>query len=181
MYSSCSTSTSCPGSLFSASLSRWNRDPGCGWSRDHLSIQNRRVGGYSSTFRRDENPVAQTFRQIFLPPILFRRLRAAEKRDPGNKVGSTSILKNFNPVVFGQVFHILWFYIILHQSGDVLKEFYNSIYGNSLYTVRLLAVQKMSHRIMIIMTKFVICEAYSKLISLIYKMTYTAQWINQNS
>ena len=28
-------STSFPGSLFSASLSRWNRDPGCGWSRDH--------------------------------------------------------------------------------------------------------------------------------------------------
>ena len=27
-------STSFPGSLFSASLSRWNRDPGCGWSRD---------------------------------------------------------------------------------------------------------------------------------------------------
>ena len=42
--------TSFPGSLFSASLSRWNRDPGCGWSRDHLSIQNRRVGGYSGTF-----------------------------------------------------------------------------------------------------------------------------------
>ena len=28
-------STSFPGSLFSASLSHWNRDPGCGWSRDH--------------------------------------------------------------------------------------------------------------------------------------------------
>ena len=27
--------TSFPGSLFSASLSRWTRDPGCGWSRDH--------------------------------------------------------------------------------------------------------------------------------------------------
>ena len=45
--------TSFPGSLFSASLSRWNRDPGCGRSRDHLSIQNRRVGGYSSTFGRE--------------------------------------------------------------------------------------------------------------------------------
>ena len=28
-------STSFLGSLFSASLSRWNRDSGCGWSRDH--------------------------------------------------------------------------------------------------------------------------------------------------
>ena len=27
--------TTFPGSLFSSSLSRWNRDPGCGWSRDH--------------------------------------------------------------------------------------------------------------------------------------------------
>ena len=59
--------TSFPGSLFSASLSLWNRDPGCGWSRDHLSIQNRRVGGYSSTFGREENPVAPPFKQIFLP------------------------------------------------------------------------------------------------------------------
>ena len=29
------STTSFPGSLFSASLGRWNRDPGCGWSRDH--------------------------------------------------------------------------------------------------------------------------------------------------
>ena len=29
--------TSFPGSLFSASLSRWNREPACGWSRDHLA------------------------------------------------------------------------------------------------------------------------------------------------
>ena len=60
--------TSFQGSLFSASLSRWNRDPGCGWSRDHLSIQNRNVGGYSSTFGWEENPVAPPFQQIFLPP-----------------------------------------------------------------------------------------------------------------
>ena len=44
------------------------RVSGCGWSRDHLSIQNRRVGGYSSTFGRKENPVAPAFQQIFLPP-----------------------------------------------------------------------------------------------------------------
>ena len=28
--------TSFPGSLFSASLGRWKKDPGCGWSRDNL-------------------------------------------------------------------------------------------------------------------------------------------------
>ena len=42
--------TSFPGSLFSASLGRWKKDPGCGWSCDHPSIQNRRLGGYSSKF-----------------------------------------------------------------------------------------------------------------------------------
>ena len=62
-----SASTSFPGSLFSASLNRWKRDPCCGWSRDHLSIQNRRVGGYSSTFGREVNPVAPPFQQIFPP------------------------------------------------------------------------------------------------------------------
>ena len=41
-----SNPTSFPGSLFSASLSQWNRDPGCGWSRDHPSLQNDGVGGY---------------------------------------------------------------------------------------------------------------------------------------
>ena len=30
------SSTSFPGSLFSSSLGRWNKDPGRGWSRDHL-------------------------------------------------------------------------------------------------------------------------------------------------
>ena len=30
-----SSPTSFPGSLFSASLGRWKKDPGCGWSRDH--------------------------------------------------------------------------------------------------------------------------------------------------
>jgi len=29
------TATSVPGSLFSASLGRWKKDPGCGWSRYH--------------------------------------------------------------------------------------------------------------------------------------------------
>ena len=92
------TTTSFPGSLFSASLSSWSRDPGCDWSRDHLSIQNRRVEGYSSTFGREENPVTPSFQQIFLPAdsgwsrdhsqrgSLFQRLRGAEKRDPGNEV-----------------------------------------------------------------------------------------------
>jgi len=28
--------TSFPGSLFSASLGRWKKDPGCGWSCDSL-------------------------------------------------------------------------------------------------------------------------------------------------
>ena len=27
--------TSFPGSLFSASLGHWKKDPGCGWSHDH--------------------------------------------------------------------------------------------------------------------------------------------------
>ena len=49
--------TSFPGSLFSASLSRWNGDRGCGCSRDHLSIQNRRVGGYSSTFGQQDDKI----------------------------------------------------------------------------------------------------------------------------
>ena len=35
---------------------------------DHLSIQNRRVGEYSSTFGLKKNPVAPPFQQIFLPP-----------------------------------------------------------------------------------------------------------------
>ena len=63
--------TSFPGSLLSASLSRWNRDPGCDWSRDHLSIQNRRVGGYSGRFGREDDkipPCCPPFQQIFLPP-----------------------------------------------------------------------------------------------------------------
>ena len=49
--------TSFPGSLFSASLSSWNRDPGCGWSRDYLSILNRRVGGYSRTVGREDDKI----------------------------------------------------------------------------------------------------------------------------
>jgi len=31
------TPTSFPGSIFSASLGRWKKDPGWGWSRDYLS------------------------------------------------------------------------------------------------------------------------------------------------
>ena len=57
IYISQNVPTSFPGSLFPASLSRWNRDPGCDWSRDHLSIRNRRVAGYSSTFGREDNKI----------------------------------------------------------------------------------------------------------------------------
>ena len=88
-----------PGSLFSASLSRWNRDPCCGWSRDHLSIQNRRVSGYSSTFGREDNKIPHPSSRFFYHPdsrwsrdqpqprSLYLRLREAEKRDPGYAVG----------------------------------------------------------------------------------------------
>ena len=91
-------STSLPGSLFSACLSRWNRDPGCGWSCDHLSIQNRRVGGYSSTFGREDDEIPHPSSRFFYHPdsgwshdqlqpgSLFLRLREAEKRDPANEV-----------------------------------------------------------------------------------------------
>ena len=90
--------TSFPGSLFSASLSHWNRDPGCGWSHDHLSIQNRRVGGYSITFGREDDKIPHPSSIFFYHPdsgwsrdqpqpgSLFPRLREAEKRDPGNEV-----------------------------------------------------------------------------------------------
>ena len=95
--------TSFPGSLFSAYLSRWNRDPGCGWSHDHLSIQNRRVGGYSSTLGREDGkipPCCPTLPEDFStnqilgghardqpqPGSLFQRLREAEKKDPGTRL-----------------------------------------------------------------------------------------------
>ena len=80
-------------------LSRWNRDPGCGWSRDHLSIQNRRVGGYSSTFFREDDKIPHSSSRFFYHPdsgwssdqlqpgSLFQRLREA-KRDPGNEVAT---------------------------------------------------------------------------------------------
>ena len=61
-------STLLPGSLFSASLGRWNRDPGCGWSRDHLSIQNRRVGWYSSTFGRANDKIHHPPSRFFYHP-----------------------------------------------------------------------------------------------------------------
>ena len=71
-------------------------DLGCGWSRDHLSIQNRRVGGYSSTFETKTllpHPSSRFFyhpdsgwsRDQPQPRSLFQRLREAEKRDPGNE------------------------------------------------------------------------------------------------
>ena len=96
-----------PGSLFSASLSRWNRDPGCGWSLDHLSIQNRRVRGYKSTFGFKETLFPHPSSRFFYQPdsgwsrdqpkpaSLFQRLREAEKRDPGKEVGQLTELSYF--------------------------------------------------------------------------------------
>ena len=90
--------TSFPGSLFSASLSRWSRDPDCDWPRDHLFIQNRRVGGYSSAFGREDDKMPHPSSRFFFHPdsgrsrdqsqpgSLFQQLREAEKRDPGNEV-----------------------------------------------------------------------------------------------
>ena len=91
-------STSFQGSLLSAFLGRWNRDPGCSWSPDHLSIQNRRVGGYSSTFGREDDKIPHPSSRFFYHPdsgwsrdqpqlgSLFQRLWEGEKRDPGNEV-----------------------------------------------------------------------------------------------
>ena len=85
--------------MLSVSLSRWNRDPGRGWSRDHLSTENRRVGGYSSTFGRNDDKIPHPSSRFFYHPdsgwsrdqsqpgSLFEPLREAEKRDPGNEVG----------------------------------------------------------------------------------------------
>ena len=90
--------TSFPGSLFSASISRWSRDPGCDCPRDHLFIQNRRVGGYSSVFGREDDKMPHPSSRFFFHPdswrsrdqsqpgSLFQQLREAEKRDPGNEV-----------------------------------------------------------------------------------------------
>ena len=47
-------------------LIRWNRDTGCGWSRDHQSIQNCREHLVQRTIKY--YPVAPPFQQIFLPP-----------------------------------------------------------------------------------------------------------------
>ena len=80
------TATSFPGTLFSAALSRWNRDPGCGWSRDHLSIQNCRVGGYSNTFGREDDKIPHPSCRFFYHSDSGDS-REAEKRDPGNEVG----------------------------------------------------------------------------------------------
>ena len=98
--------TSFPGFLFSASLSRWNRDPGCGWSRDYLSIQNRRVGWYSNIFGREDDKIPHPSSRFSSPPdswwsrdppqpgSLFQLLREAEKRDPGNEVAH-AVVRNF--------------------------------------------------------------------------------------
>ena len=69
-HRNCFAPTSFPGSLFPASLSRQNRDPGCGWSSDHLSIQNRKVGGYSSTFGREDDKIPHPSSRFFYHQIL---------------------------------------------------------------------------------------------------------------
>ena len=65
-----SQTTSFPGSLFSSSLSRLNRDPGSGWSHDHLSIQSRRVSGYPSTFDREDDRLPHPSSRFFYHPDL---------------------------------------------------------------------------------------------------------------
>ena len=87
------------GSLFSASLTRRNRDPGCGWSRDHLTIQKKKgwVGIQVHLVERKTllpHPSSRFFhhpdsgwsRNQPQPGSLFQRLREAEKRDPANEV-----------------------------------------------------------------------------------------------
>ena len=77
--------TSFPGSLFSASLSRWNRDPGWGWSRDHPESgwQKNLLEGWGNRviFYR---PLDQMYFSNH-PPCGFGSIEA-EKRDPGNEV-----------------------------------------------------------------------------------------------
>ena len=49
-----------------------------------------RVGGYSSTFGREESPCLGGH-------VTSRRLREAEKRDPGNEVAHTLRASRSNP------------------------------------------------------------------------------------
>ena len=92
-------STLFPGSLFSASLSCWNRDPGCDWSRDRPESgwkKNLLEGwGIWSSSRPNALEYPPTLRSWMnrwsrgqsQPGSLLQRLREAEKRDPGNEVG----------------------------------------------------------------------------------------------
>ena len=89
--------TSLPGSLFSASLSRWNRDPGCGRSGDHTEsgwnlLEGWGILSFSRPNVREYPPTLRFCMDIWSrdqpqPGSLFQRLREAEKRDPGNEVG----------------------------------------------------------------------------------------------
>ena len=120
-------------------LSRWNRDLGCGWSRDHISIQNRRVGGYSSTFCREDDKIPHPSSRFFYhldsgwsrdqpqPGSLFQRLREAEKRDPGNEVvidTTTSCFYLMRPSVTSQQ--------LLFSSGRTLK-IYSTLQNRNLH------------------------------------------------
>ena len=76
--------------------SLWNRDPGCGWSRDHLSIQNRRVGEYSSTFGREDDEIPHPCSRFFYlpdsrwsrdqPQPVFQRLRRQRRETLGTRL-----------------------------------------------------------------------------------------------
>ena len=83
-----SYSTLFPGSLFSASLCRWNRDL---VAAGHVTTQT--LGGRKSAGRVGQQgfPLDQIYlstHPAVLDGSLFQRLREAEKRDPGNEVGS---------------------------------------------------------------------------------------------
>ena len=101
--SCCVRSTSFPGSLFSTSLSRWNRDPGYGRSRD---IYPSKTAGWVGTqgylverktllphpsSRFFYHPDSGWSHDQLRPGSLFQRPREAEKRDPGNEVGVRSL------------------------------------------------------------------------------------------
>ena len=93
--------TSFPGSLFSASLGRWKKDPGCGWSRDHPESgwQKNMLGGRGgrvfclllwqtnplavaknySFYRRSKSNLPMKNATRFLPSSKYRRLWFTKK------------------------------------------------------------------------------------------------------
>ena len=97
--------TSFPGSLFSVSLGRWKKDPGCGWSRDHPESgwQKNMLGGrggrvfclllwqtllvsnllavakHFSLYRRSKSNLSMKNDTRFLPSSKHRRLSFTKK------------------------------------------------------------------------------------------------------